>query len=60
MLILFVWQFGSFRKLALILSIIPFALIAALSGYTMVKYFGVIFLGQPREVIDLVKKVLAD
>ncbi|WP_066261315.1 efflux RND transporter permease subunit [Hydrogenophaga flava] len=27
MLILFVWQFGSFRKLALILSIIPFALI---------------------------------
>jgi len=25
------------------------ALIAALSGYTMVKYFGVIFLGQPRE-----------
>ncbi len=26
-----------------------FALIAALSGYTMVKYFGVIFLGQPRE-----------
>lgn len=27
MLILFVWQFGSFRKLALILTIIPFALI---------------------------------
>jgi multidrug efflux pump subunit AcrB len=27
MLILFVWQFGSFRKLALILAIIPFALI---------------------------------
>ncbi len=26
-----------------------FALVAALSGYTMVKYFGVIFLGQPRE-----------
>ena len=26
-----------------------FALITALSGYTMVKYFGVIFLGQPRE-----------
>ena len=25
------------------------ALVAALSGYTMVKYFGVIFLGQPRE-----------
>ena len=25
------------------------ALISALSGYTMVKYFGVIFLGQPRE-----------
>jgi hypothetical protein len=25
------------------------ALIAALSGYTMVKYFGVIFLGQPRD-----------
>ncbi len=25
------------------------ALIAALSGFTMVKYFGVIFLGQPRE-----------
>src|SRR5450830_437246 len=25
------------------------ALIAALSGYTMVKYYGVIFLGQPRE-----------
>ncbi|MBK6594705.1 MAG: hydrogenase 4 subunit B [Burkholderiales bacterium] len=25
------------------------ALIAALGGYTMVKYFGVIFLGQPRE-----------
>ncbi len=25
------------------------ALIAALSGYTMVKYFGVIFLGRPRE-----------
>ncbi len=25
------------------------ALIAALSGYAMVKYFGVIFLGQPRE-----------
>jgi len=27
MLILFIWQFGSFRKLALILAIIPFALI---------------------------------
>lgn len=27
MLVLFVWQFGSFRKLALILGIIPFALI---------------------------------
>lgn len=25
------------------------ALVAALSGYTMVKYFGVVFLGQPRE-----------
>ena len=25
------------------------ALIAALSGFTMVKYFGVVFLGQPRE-----------
>lgn len=25
------------------------AMIAALSGYTMVKYFGVIFLGQPRD-----------
>jgi formate hydrogenlyase subunit 3/multisubunit Na+/H+ antiporter MnhD subunit len=25
------------------------ALVAALSGYTMVKYFGIIFLGQPRE-----------
>ncbi|MEI8170438.1 MAG: hydrogenase 4 subunit B [Rhodoferax sp.] len=25
------------------------ALIAALSGYTMVKFFGIIFLGQPRE-----------
>jgi hydrogenase-4 component B len=25
------------------------ALVAALSGYTMVKFFGVIFLGQPRE-----------
>jgi formate hydrogenlyase subunit 3/multisubunit Na+/H+ antiporter MnhD subunit len=25
------------------------ALIAALSGYTMVKYYGVVFLGQPRE-----------
>jgi hydrogenase-4 component B len=25
------------------------ALVAALAGYTMVKYFGVIFLGQPRE-----------
>jgi hypothetical protein len=25
------------------------ALVAALSGYTMVKYFGVIFLGEPRE-----------
>lgn len=25
------------------------ALVSALSGYTMVKYFGVIFLGQPRE-----------
>ena len=25
------------------------ALIAALAGYTMVKFFGVIFLGQPRE-----------
>jgi len=25
------------------------ALVAALSGYTMVKYFGVIFLGQPRD-----------
>jgi formate hydrogenlyase subunit 3/multisubunit Na+/H+ antiporter MnhD subunit len=25
------------------------ALISALSGYTMVKYFGVVFLGQPRE-----------
>jgi multidrug efflux pump subunit AcrB len=27
MLVLFIWQFGSFRKLALILAIIPFALI---------------------------------
>ena len=25
------------------------ALVAALSGYVMVKFFGVIFLGQPRE-----------
>jgi formate hydrogenlyase subunit 3/multisubunit Na+/H+ antiporter MnhD subunit len=25
------------------------ALVAALAGYTMVKYFGIIFLGQPRE-----------
>ncbi len=25
------------------------ALVAALSGYTMVKYFGIIFLGQPRD-----------
>ena len=25
------------------------ALVAALAGYTMVKFFGVIFLGQPRE-----------
>ncbi|MYN44776.1 MMPL family transporter [Pseudoduganella sp. FT93W] len=29
MLILFVWQFGSFRKLALIVGIIPFAMIGA-------------------------------
>jgi hydrogenase-4 component B len=27
----------------------PIALVAALAGYTMVKFFGVIFLGQPRE-----------
>jgi formate hydrogenlyase subunit 3/multisubunit Na+/H+ antiporter MnhD subunit len=27
----------------------PIALIAALAGYTMVKFFGVVFLGQPRE-----------
>ncbi len=29
MLILFIWQFGSFRKLALIVGIIPFAMIGA-------------------------------
>jgi formate hydrogenlyase subunit 3/multisubunit Na+/H+ antiporter MnhD subunit len=27
----------------------PIALVAALAGYTMVKFFGVVFLGQPRE-----------
>src|SRR6185312_10765559 len=28
---------------------VPIALCAALSGYVMVKFFGVVFLGQPRE-----------
>jgi formate hydrogenlyase subunit 3/multisubunit Na+/H+ antiporter MnhD subunit len=27
----------------------PIALVAALAGYTMVKFYGVVFLGQPRE-----------
>jgi formate hydrogenlyase subunit 3/multisubunit Na+/H+ antiporter MnhD subunit len=40
---------GSFLDMLVPVMAALIALIAALSGYTMVKYFGVIFLGQPRE-----------
>lgn len=40
---------GSFLDMLVPVMAALVALIAALSGYTMVKYFGVIFLGQPRE-----------
>lgn len=35
MLVLFIWQFGSFRKLALIVGIIPFALIGVAPALTL-------------------------
>jgi hydrogenase-4 component B len=40
---------GAFLDMLVPVTAALIALIAALSGYTMVKYFGVIFLGQPRE-----------
>lgn len=40
---------GSFLNMLVPVVAALIALIAALSGFTMVKYFGVIFLGQPRE-----------
>jgi formate hydrogenlyase subunit 3/multisubunit Na+/H+ antiporter MnhD subunit len=40
---------GSFLDMLVPVMAALIALIAALSGFTMVKYFGVIFLGQPRE-----------
>lgn len=40
---------GSFLDMLVPVMAALVALIAALSGYTMVKYFGVIFLGRPRE-----------
>ncbi len=40
---------NSFLKMAIPLVAALIALVAALAGYTMVKFFGVIFLGQPRE-----------
>jgi hydrogenase-4 component B len=40
---------GSFLDMLVPVMAALIALIAALSGYTMVKYFGVVFLGQPRE-----------
>ena len=39
---------GAFLDMLVPVMAAMIALIAALSGYTMVKYFGVIFLGQPR------------
>jgi len=39
---------GSFLDMLVPVMAALIALIAALSGYTMVKYFGVVFLGQPR------------
>ena len=40
---------GSFLNMLIPVVAALIALVAALSGYTMVKYFGVVFLGQPRE-----------
>ncbi|WP_180131598.1 hydrogenase 4 subunit B [Rhodoferax sp. BLA1] len=40
---------GSFLDMLVPVMAALIALIAALSGFTMVKYFGVVFLGQPRE-----------
>jgi formate hydrogenlyase subunit 3/multisubunit Na+/H+ antiporter MnhD subunit len=40
---------GAFLDMLVPVMAAMIALIAALSGYTMVKYFGVIFLGQPRD-----------
>ena len=40
---------GSFLNMLVPVVAALIALIAALSGFTMVKYFGVIFLGKPRE-----------
>jgi len=40
---------NSFLNMAVPIVAALIALIAALAGYTMVKFFGIIFLGQPRE-----------
>ena len=40
---------NSFLNMAVPLVAALIALIAALAGYTMVKFFGIVFLGQPRE-----------
>jgi hydrogenase-4 component B len=40
---------GSFLNMLVPLVAAAVALVAALSGYAMVKFFGVVFLGQPRE-----------
>ncbi|MBK1684952.1 hydrogenase 4 subunit B [Rhodoferax fermentans] len=40
---------GSFLDMLVPVMAALIALVAALSGFTMVKYFGVVFLGQPRE-----------
>jgi len=40
---------SSFLNMLIPISAALVALIAALAGYTMVKFFGIIFLGQPRE-----------
>ena len=40
---------NSFLNMSIPLVAALIALVAALAGYTMVKFFGVIFLGQPRE-----------
>jgi len=39
----------SFLNMAIPLIAALIALVAALAGYTMVKFFGIVFLGQPRE-----------